>query len=184
MTRKCSRKRTRFEASWTSQRATRGRATISNTAVQDGFDVTLRRTSQPDFKAPGAALKARFCPAANSADASSPSRIDKVVDLLVRPQGHIVAALDIVESFFGGGAKPLDLGLVFPLALLQQAEALADHLACVTEATGGDASLDEAVKIFGEIDVAGWHDTPAAGVAIAEHDKGRYGQGRGPVRCS
>src|ERR1035441_4751554 len=102
--------------------------------------------------------------------------IDKVVDLLAGPQGHIVAALDIVEPFLGGGAQPLDLGLVFPLALLQQAEALADHLACVTEATGGDASLDEAVKIFGEIDVAGWHDTPAAGVAIAEHDKGRYGQ--------
>jgi len=71
--------------------------------------------------------------------------VDKVVDLLVRPQGYIVAALDIAESCFGGGAESLDLGLVFPLALLQQAKALTNHLACVAEATGVDAGLDEVV---------------------------------------
>jgi hypothetical protein len=73
--------------------------------------------------------------------------IDDVVDFLAGAQRHIVAALDVVESFLGGGAKPRDLGLVFPLALLQEAEALADDLARVAEAAGSDASLHAVVKI-------------------------------------
>jgi hypothetical protein len=33
--------------------------------------------------------------------------IHQVVDFLVGPKCHEVATLDIVESFFGGGAEPL-----------------------------------------------------------------------------
>ena len=89
--------------------------------------------------------------------------IDKVVDLLASPQGHIVAALNVVESFFRGGAEPFDFGLVFPLALFKQAETLADHFAGVAEAAGGEASLDETVEMFGEVDVAGFRDNSHLG---------------------
>jgi hypothetical protein len=72
------------------------------------------------------------------------------------PKGHKVAACDIVKAFLNGGAEPFEFGLVFLLALLQQPEAFAHHFASVAEAAGGDARLDKAVEMFGEIDVAGW----------------------------
>src|ERR1035441_6206812 len=94
--------------------------------------------------------------------------MDKVVDLPAGPQGHIVAALDVVESFLGGGAKPLELGLVFLLALLQQAEGFPHYFAGVTEAAGGYAGRDEVVEVFGEIDVSGWHRKYSYTAILAE----------------
>src|ERR1017187_9141214 len=94
--------------------------------------------------------------------------MDKVVDLPAGPQGHIVAALDVVESFLGGGAKPLELGLIFLLALLQQAEGFPHYFAGVTEAAGGYAGRDKVVEVFGEIDVSGWHRRYSYPAILAE----------------
>src|ERR1039457_1800713 len=67
------------------------------------------------------------------------------------------AAIDLVKPFHGGMAQPFELGVVFPLALLQEAEAFADHFTGVAVSAGSDASLDEVVKVVREIDVASWH---------------------------
>src|ERR1017187_5883547 len=83
--------------------------------------------------------------------------IDEVADLLVKPRGHIVAAVDGIKAFLGG-AQPFQLGFVFLLALLREPEAFAHHLTSVAEATGCDAGLDEAVKVFRQVYVAGRHD--------------------------
>src|ERR1035437_1002998 len=82
--------------------------------------------------------------------------VDKGVEVIHRFKLNALAAVELIESFLGGGAEPFDLGLVFLLALLQQPEAFAHHFAGIAEAAGGDARLDKAVEMFGEIDVAGW----------------------------
>ena len=82
--------------------------------------------------------------------------VEKGVEVIHRFKFDALAAVEGVEAFLGGGAQPFDLGLVFLLALLQQPEAFAHHFAGIAEAAGGDARLDKAVEMFGEIDVAGW----------------------------
>src|SRR5450759_1559636 len=86
-----------------------------------------------------------------------PKLAHKIGDIPIAPEGHIVAAFDIVKAFLNGGAEPFEFGLVFPLAPLQEPESFANHFARVAEAARGDAGLDETVEVFGEIDVAGWH---------------------------
>jgi len=45
---------------------------------------------------------------------------EKVADFFVRPQGHVVATLYIIEAFLRRGAEPFEFGFIFLLALLQE----------------------------------------------------------------
>src|ERR1035437_6540230 len=82
--------------------------------------------------------------------------VDKGVEVIHRFKLNALAAVELIESFLGGGAERFDLGLVFLLSLLLTPPAFAHHFAGIAEAAGGDARLDKAVEMFGEIDVAGW----------------------------
>ena len=81
------------------------------------------------------------------------------------------AAVERIGGFLGSGAEPFELGLVFLLALFQEPEPFAHHLAGVAEAAGCDADLDEAVKVLCQVCIAGWQDggpppSTLAGLAI------------------
>src|SRR5580698_1310465 len=78
------------------------------------------------------------------------------------------AAVDGISGFLGCGTKPFDFGLIFLLALLQQTESLANHLAGIAEAPGSDACLNEAVKVFCQVHIAGWHedDPPTSTLSV------------------
>jgi len=81
----------------------------------------------------------------------------KGAEIIHRVELEALAAVELIKAFLGGAAKPFDPGSVFPLALLQEAEAFAHDFAGIAETDRGNAGLDEAVEMFGQIDVPGGH---------------------------
>jgi hypothetical protein len=63
-------------------------------------------------------------------------------------------AIDLVKPFHGGLAQPLELDVISLFALLQEAETFAHYFTGVAVSAGGDAGLDEVVKVIRKIDVA------------------------------
>jgi hypothetical protein len=68
-----------------------------------------------------------------------------------------LSLIDFVESLSGSLPECFQLRLPFLLLFFQKAQSLADDLAGVAVAPRGNLSLDEVIKMFGEINVARWH---------------------------
>ena len=76
--------------------------------------------------------------------------IKECLELLRRIQSDEVAEVGGVETFLCGGAQPLEFGfvfqfallIVFQIALLKEAKALAHNLASIAEATGSNSGFD------------------------------------------
>src|SRR5271166_670493 len=63
--------------------------------------------------------------------------VKEIVEFLFGVQRCVIASLDGVKAFPGGGAKPFELGFVFLLALFQEPETFANDFAGVAEPAGG-----------------------------------------------
>jgi hypothetical protein len=81
----------------------------------------------------------------------------KLFDIPTGSQRYKVAPVDGVESLSRGGTQPFKPGFVFLLALLQQPQPFANHFTGIAEAPGGAAGLDEQIKVFREVYIAGRH---------------------------
>jgi hypothetical protein len=70
---------------------------------------------------------------------------------------NALSLIDFIEALSGCLPKRSQLRLAFLLLFFQKAQSLADDLARVAVAPGGNLALDELVQMFRQIDVARWH---------------------------
>jgi hypothetical protein len=82
---------------------------------------------------------------------------DERSDFRAGTQRRVVATFDRVDAFLGGVAESFDFGFVFLLALLQQTQAFPHYFAGVAELARLDAGSDQAIEMFGQMDVSCRH---------------------------
>lgn len=82
---------------------------------------------------------------------------DECCQVVHRAKAGVLAAIEGVGAFLGGGAEPFKLGAIFLLALLQDPQGLANDLAGIAEPARADARIDELIEVFRQINVASRH---------------------------
>src|ERR1700730_3145088 len=83
---------------------------------------------------------------------------DKSANRLLALQDDSLALIDLIEPLGGCLPKRFQLRLArFPLCF-QKTQGLADDFAGVAVAPRGNLAFDKLVEMFGQIDVACWHD--------------------------
>jgi hypothetical protein len=83
---------------------------------------------------------------------------DQSANRLLAFQDDALALIDFIEPLFGCLPKRFQLRFSFLLLIFQKTQSLADDFAGVAVAPRGNLLFDKVVKMFGQIDVACWHD--------------------------
>ncbi len=99
-----------------------------------------------------AAIRRSFCP-----DLGFNFR-DKSANRLLTIQDDTLALIDFSEPLLGRLPKRFQLCLSHLFLFFQKTQGVADDFAGVAVASRGNLVFDKEVKMFGQIDVACWHD--------------------------
>src|ERR1035437_3268492 len=135
-------------------------ATPHNAAVRS------RRTSSgcrrgagrcPLRRLPKAGRPARLLAGSTNPVTGTPAEASDETLQLVIPQIVVAVLVEIGEAALSRRSQRLQPGRLARLAFLDQAQALAEHLAGILIAAGADEGLDDALMVGGQDHVAGRH---------------------------
>jgi hypothetical protein len=75
-----------------------------------------------------------------------------------------LALVEFIKTLFGRLPNRFQFGFAFFFLRFQKTQRLADDLACILVASGGNLPFDEIVEMICEINVACWHGIHDSGV--------------------
>jgi hypothetical protein len=129
------------------------------TPEENGFDIAARRRGK-DCPHSGLHLSHALatpqtgCEFLRSLRADLANVAGKILD---GGKFQALSALELVDAFLNSAAQPFELGAVFRVALLEEAQSLTDHFAGVAIAAFLNSRGNEAVEVFGQEDVSRGH---------------------------